>query len=68
MDSHSSSPVSTSAVITDQEYALLHADDVHAAKAVVSLMVAIFTMGLFLYTIVLIWVAASPQTGFLGLN
>lgn len=66
MDSHSSSPRSESAVISDEEYTLLHADDVHAGKAVIFEMAAIFTLGLFIYLIVLIWVAASPLNAFLA--
>ena len=39
----------TSELFTPEECAAMHADDVHAAKGVVLLMVSVFSIGLVLY-------------------
>jgi hypothetical protein len=41
------------------EVAGLHAEDKHAATAIVCLMVSIFTMGLCLYAAIALWVGSS---------
>ncbi len=53
---HSHASANTASDFSEAEVAVLHADDFAAARAVVMLMLGIFSTGVFIYTIVAFWV------------
>ena len=53
---HHHAPAHPVSAFSDTQRAALHSDDFAAGKAVVVLMLSIFSTGVFIYTIVAFWV------------
>lgn len=58
---HGSHGASVEKHFSDADWSALQADDLHAGKAVIGLMVSIFSIGLFLYLGVCLVVLANPM-------
>jgi hypothetical protein len=54
MSDHQHAPATGQPYFSDAEWAMLQTEDIHAGKAVVGLMVSIFSIGLLLYIGVMI--------------
>jgi hypothetical protein len=62
-DHNGHAPATTQPLFPEAEWEQMMHDDRHAGGAVLLLMTGIFTIGLFLYLGVAIWVGSTPMNG-----